>query len=163
MLKFSCNDHFSKRLLELLGIFCFCNTAEERQAVGSDIIDNFCKHFRIPKCKVLIYEKKRPKIKGRRTAGYLNNGWLCGYYTTFNKNNSVIEVWNKSENGRKLSWYIILSLLMHEFTHHYDVYKLKSDLKEAHANGFNDRYKEFLKIATLMKNKKGFNGKKKKE
>jgi hypothetical protein len=148
-------NYMPQRARELVQIFRVCKTAKEREMVAYHFINALCRHFKLPHCRVKFHDKKRRTCRGPKVNGEFRKLYLCGLYTYWHDNDPepLIEIWNLSETGRKLPWFILLDTLRHEFCHHYDAYKLKIAL--GHDEGFHDRLRHLRKLTTKRKRRKG--------
>ena len=107
--------------------------AKKRQKLCLEINNLLCTHFSIPRCRVRVYSKNRPKMRGK------GGGYLLGLYSNEAGETSLIELWNYTINGRLVSSRYLFDTYLHEFVHHYDDRRLKLDLD--HDAGFEARLK----------------------
>lgn len=110
---------------------------KERQEICKQILTLLNEHFKLPSCKVKIFNKKYP-VYNRRIG--IRSGILLGQYKSEGLYQPIIELWNFSRSNKIVHPSALLRTLLHEFVHHYDNKHLHVEL--VHSRGFWLRYKQ---------------------
>jgi len=131
--------------------------AEDRQKAAVKILNLLSSEFGLPKCRLKLYDERRPTVKGRKpkNASRDMKYWYRGLYEYEPRKQSLIKIWNISvcevvldgeviQAERTLSWIHIVNVLLHEFIHHYDIKGLKIEID--HDLGFWKRFQHLRKL-----------------
>lgn len=141
--------HLPEHILNLVSELRSCSTSESRQNVCAKIVDGLSSLLGLPPCEVAIHDSKRRFVRGSKNHG---RNVLMALYTQYHRPHpDTIEIWNRTENGRRLCWFHMLYLLLHEFVHHYERTGLQ--IVVDHDSGFRQRHKNLWNMATLGKGK----------